>query len=245
MARNKSGSSSNASFTLIGGILAVAFISYAVISILGSVLLYTSSPLRLYPFDLTVLTTWIYYLYSPVTFYSVNFSGATVWYYWFNFGYSWTTQWISDLGVGPSNPVFNNGLIITGIACLPFFPILLKPLGNTRPAKIGVVIGIIAGLSLIGIGVFPESYAFNHTLFSLLFWTLIAVTAGVLSYSMRSTSVFPRITQWIGYSELVGGLVFTFLSIFIGPIPEWITLLFLVIWVYAAGITMLIRYRMA
>ncbi|WXG39417.1 MAG: DUF998 domain-containing protein [Candidatus Freyarchaeum deiterrae] len=222
MARTKSTSSSGVSSTLIGGIIAVGLISFAVACILGSVLLYTSSPLRLYSLDLF---------------------GGTIWYPWFNFGYNWTTQWISDLGVGPSAFIFNVGLMIAGVVCLPFFPTLLKPLGYTRSAKIGVVIGIVAGAALIGIGAFPETTGFYHPLFSVLFWSLFAVSAGVLSFAMRSTSLFPRATQYIGYFELVGGLTTLVLSGIYGAVPEWIMLLILVIWVYAAGITMLIKGR--
>lgn len=222
MADKKAGTLKGISLTLVGGIIAVVIISFAVACILGAVLLYTSSPLKPYQVNLFGFATWI--------------PGP-------NSGYSWTTQWISDLGVGPSSFIFNVGLIITGVICLPFFPTLLIPLGHTRSAKIGVLIGVAAGSALIGVGAFPENAGFYHGLFSILFWSLIAISAGVLSYSMRSFSLFPKPVQWIGYFELVGGLTCLVLSGIFGAIPEWTMLLILVIWVYAAGITMLIKGR--
>ncbi len=224
MAGVKSDSLKGVPLTLIGGIIAVVIISFAAACILGAVLLYTSSPLKPYP---------------------INFFGFATWIPGPNVGYSWTTQWISDLGVGPSSFIFNVGLMITGVICLPFFPTLLKPLGHTKSAKIGVLIGVAASVALIGIGAFPENTGFYHGLFSILFWSLIAVSAGVLSYAMRSSPLFPRSIQWIGYFELVGGLTCLVLSGIFGAVPEWTMLLILVIWVYVAGITMLIKGRTA
>jgi len=224
VASKKSGTRKGGRYTLIGGIIAVALISFAVACILGAVLLYTSSPLKPY---------------------SVNLFGFATWIPGPNVGYSWTTQWISDLGVGPSSFIFNVGLMITGVICLPFFPTTLKPLGYTRSAKIGAVIGIAAGAALIGIGAFPENAGFYHGLFSILFWSLVAVSAGVLSYSMRSSSFFSKTMQYIGYFEWAAGWTLGVLTALYGAIPEWFMLLTLVIWVYALGIEMVIKGRKA
>ncbi|MFB0563358.1 MAG: DUF998 domain-containing protein [Candidatus Lokiarchaeia archaeon] len=225
MASKKSGTHKGAPLTLIGGILGFVAISIAVICILGAVFLYTSaSPLMPYSVKLFTFRTWI-----PIP----------------NFGYDWTRQAISDLGVGPTSFMFNVGLMITGVLCFPFFPTLLGSLGYTRTAKIGVLIGIFAGLALIGIGAFSEVAGFQHNLFSILFWMLVALAAGVLSYAMRSTSLFSKTVQWIGYFEFVGGWVLGILTAIYGAIPEWLMLLVLVIWVYALSIEMVIKGRTA
>jgi len=96
--------------TFIGGVIGFVAINIAMICILGAVLLYTCSPLKPYPINLFGYRTWI--------------PGPNV-------GYSWTTQWISDLGVGPSSYMFNVGLMVTGVLCIPFFPTLLEPLEYT------------------------------------------------------------------------------------------------------------------
>jgi len=223
MARKKSGTLKGVPLTLIGGIIAVVAISIAVICILGAVFLYTSASLSM-----------------PL---AVKFFGFRTWIPFPNYGYDWTHQAISDLGVGPTSFMFNVGLIITGVLCFPFFPTLLKPLEYTRTAKIGILIGIFAGASLIGIGLFSEVAGFYHNLFSILFWMPIALTAGVLSYSMRSSSFFSKTVQWVGYFEWVAGWTLGVLTLLYGAIPEWLMLLTLVIWVYTLSIEMVIKGR--
>ncbi len=221
VASKKSGKRKGAQLTLVGGIIAVVAISIAVICILGAVFLYTSaSPLMPYSVRLFNFRTWI-----PIP----------------NFGYDWTRQAISDLGVGPTSFMFNVGLMITGVLCFPFFPTLIEPLGGTRTAKIGVFLGIVAGAALIGIGAFSEVASFQHNLFSAIFWILIALTAGVLSYATRSSTIFSKKVQWVGYFEFLGGWTLAILHLLFGAIPEWLMLLVLVIWVYALSSEMIIK----
>ncbi len=222
VANEKSGTFMGVPLLLIGGIIGFVAISIAVICILGAVFLYTSA--------------------SPFMPYAVRL-GFRFWVPVSNFGYTWTTQAISDLGVGTTSFMFNVGLIITGILCFPFFPTILQPLGNTRTAKIGVLIGLVAGAALIGIGVFSEVASFQHNLFSILFWMLIALAAGILSYTMRSSTAFSKTVQWIGYFEFVGGWILGVLTALYGAIPEWLMLLVLVIWVYALSVEMVIKGR--
>ncbi|MHA1579655.1 MAG: DUF998 domain-containing protein [Candidatus Freyarchaeota archaeon] len=206
--------------TFVGGVIGFVAINIAMICILGAVLLYTCSPLKPYPINLFGYRTWI--------------PGPNV-------GYSWTTQWISDLGVGPSSYMFNVGLMVTGVLCIPFFPTLLEPLEYTRRAKLGVAVGLIAGVTLIGIGAFPENTGVWHGLFSVIFWSLIAITAGILSSAMSQSTFFSKRLQWLGYFELAAGLVCLILSGVFGSVPEWTMLFTLAVWVYALSIEMLVK----
>ncbi|MGQ9720922.1 MAG: hypothetical protein ACUVXA_06315 [Candidatus Jordarchaeum sp.] len=224
MAGEKSTTFMGVPLLLIGGIIGFVAISIAVICILGAVFLYTSA--------------------SPFMPYAVKL-GFRFWVPVPNFGYTWTTQAISDLGVGPTSFMFNVGLIITGILCFLFFPTLLGSLGYSRTSKIGVLIGVVAGAALIGIGVFSEVASFQHNLFSILFWMLIALAAGILSYAMRSSTVFSNTVQWIGYFEFVGGWILGILTKLYGAIPEWLMLLVLVIWIYALSNNMIIKGKTA
>jgi hypothetical membrane protein len=221
----KSGLGKKLPLTFIGGVVAFLGITIAVVCILGAVFLYTSvSPVMPYSVKIFLFRTWV-----PVP----------------NFGYSWTRQAISDLGVGPTSFMFNVGLIITGILYLPFLPTILKPLGYTRTAKIGMITGWIACFSLIGIGVFSEVASFYHNLFSILFWMLIALTAGILSFAMRSSSFFSKAMQRIGYFEWAAGWTLGVLTLLYGAIPEWLMLLTLTIWIYALSIEMIVKGRKA
>jgi hypothetical membrane protein len=223
VARKKSGASEGRRYTLIGGIIAFVAVSIAVVCILGAVFLYTSaSPLKPYSVTFFTFRTWI-----PVP----------------NSGYYWTSQTISDLGVGPTSLLFSAGIIITGVLCFPFFPTLLKPLEYTRTAKVGVLIGILAAAFLIDIGLFSEVLGFYHDLFSVLFWASVALTAGVLSLAMRSSSFFSRTVQYIGYFEWAAGWTLGVLTALYGAIPEWFAFLTLVIWIYALSIETVIKGR--
>ncbi|MGQ9722865.1 MAG: DUF998 domain-containing protein [Candidatus Jordarchaeum sp.] len=224
MADEKSGSLKGVPLTFIGGILLLAMLIISTVSILGAVSLYTSFPLNPYPIHLLGIkllpTIWV-----PVP----------------NYGYRVFTEFISDLGVGPSSFIFNGGIIIAGAITVLMFPTLLKPLGSTGTAKIGVVIGIIAGVGLAGVGAFPENTGFYHVLFATMFFVSIFTAAGVLSYANNSTSFFSKTVQRLGYFAFLGGLICTGLVLIFGPPPEWGLLLLLLIWALPLSIEMLAK----
>ncbi|MEM2958102.1 MAG: DUF998 domain-containing protein [Candidatus Jordarchaeaceae archaeon] len=224
MAGEKSGSPRGLPLTFIGGVLLLAMLIVSAVSILGAVLLYTSFPLKPYP---------------------VHFLGIkllpNVWIPAPNFGYEVFTNFISDLGVGPSSFIFNTGMIISGVLAVLVFPTLLRPLGNTGKAKIGVAFGIIAGVGLAGVGAFPENTGFYHVLFASIFFISIFIAAGVLSYANESTSFFSKTVQRLGYFVFPAGLVCTGLILIFGPPPEWALLLLLLIWALPLSIEMLAK----
>ncbi|WXG39416.1 MAG: hypothetical protein WED07_01050 [Candidatus Freyarchaeum deiterrae] len=225
MTSKKSVTPKSRRYTLIGGIVGIIAISIAVACILGAVFLYSSASISM-----------------PL---AVRFFDFRIWIPYPNLGYHWNYQAISDLGVGTTSYMFNVGLIITGVLFFPVFPTLLKPLEYTRTAKIGVLIGIFAVASLIGIGLFSEVTGIYHYTFSVLFWMPVALVAGVLSLGMRSSSFFSKAVQYIGYFEWAAGWALGVLTVLYGAIPEWLMLLTLVIWIYPLGTEMVIKGRRA
>lgn len=225
MASKKSGSTS---LTLtLGGLLFLAMLIITSISIYGAILLYNSFPLKPYPIYLFGVLNLVPGFWFPVP----------------NYGYSVFREFISDLGVGPSSSIFNAGIIISGLLTIAVFPTLLKPLGSTGMAKIGVLIGIIAGVSLIGIGVFPETQGTYHVLFAVIFFVSIFIAIGVLSYANNLAMFFSTHVQLLGYVSFLLGLVCTFLVPFLGPAAEWPLLFFLLIWALPLSIDMLAKRK--
>jgi hypothetical membrane protein len=134
-------------------------------------------------------------------------------------------------------------MIIAGILTILVFPTLLKPLENTRTAKIGVALGIIAGAGLIGVGVFPENTGIYHALFAVTFFFPILIAIAVLSYANNSVKFFSKYVQWVGYISFIGGLICAILISILGPPPEWILLFLVLIWALPLGIDMLAKRK--
>ncbi|MDZ7745619.1 MAG: DUF998 domain-containing protein [Halobacteriales archaeon] len=71
--------------------------------------------------------------------------------------FSWAGNALSDLGVsaGVARPIFNYGLIATGVIALGFAPALWRT-AETLPHRIAVVPFVIAMLGVAGVGLFPS-----------------------------------------------------------------------------------------
>jgi len=78
-------------------------------------------------------------------------------------GYSIAQNYISDLGVGSTAPVFNTAIILYGV-CVIAASFLLRR-GGTIPAPALFVLGL-SGAGAAGVGVFPETFPAPHYLAS-------------------------------------------------------------------------------
>ncbi|OLS23564.1 MAG: hypothetical protein HeimC2_25880 [Candidatus Heimdallarchaeota archaeon LC_2] len=72
--------------------------------------------------------------------------------------YSFTNQWLSDLGTGKFGLLFNSTLVFTGIFMSMFYPLTFYLLRQKGYSKIKSIIGMLLGISsfvfLIMIGIF-------------------------------------------------------------------------------------------
>ncbi len=90
-------------------------------------------------------------------------------------GYSFTNQWLSDLGTGQYALLFNITLIITGILTSLFYPLtfyLLRQNGYSKiKSTIGMVLGVTSFIFLIMVGVFSlENDVYNfHSISTMIF----------------------------------------------------------------------------
>ncbi|BBD73105.1 membrane protein [Sulfodiicoccus acidiphilus] len=88
--------------------------------------------------------------------------------------YSLTRNYISDLGVGSTAPIFNSSILILGLCLIAGAVALRKVLRNLPfPVLLG-----IAGVGSLGVGLFPETTGEPHTFsafLTFLFGSLAAI----------------------------------------------------------------------
>jgi hypothetical membrane protein len=139
------------------------------------------------------------------------------------------TNYLSRLGDFDYSPFgayfYNIGCILTGIALIPFFASLQSWYDMHRAAKgvliLGQVIGFMAAIALILIGVYSEDQGAPHitassTFFLLNFFTLILVNVALMFHK--------RFIKLIGLYGIIMTLLSLPLEIFIGgPLIEWYT----------------------
>ncbi len=104
-------------------------------------------------------------------------------------------DWLSNLGNVNLNPVgavfFNWGCIITGIILIPFVINFYRwnqgKISERILLILTILLGIFASISLIGVGVFPETHIHLHVLaatgvFESLFLIIILMTAATFNH---------------------------------------------------------------
>jgi hypothetical membrane protein len=97
-------------------------------------------------------------------------------------GFSWRENALSDLGIqsGSTAPLFNYGLIISGLLALTFAVGLFQYIGERSVGKAGATVFILATVALTLIGVFPESSKPMHYYASVAFFFLVPVAMLVI-----------------------------------------------------------------
>ena len=80
--------------------------------------------------------------------------------------FSWTQNALSDLGVSKVAPIFNSGLILTGILTSIFAIAYAKAEQEDNISLTGAVVLLFMGISTVGVGVFTEAFLGMHILFA-------------------------------------------------------------------------------
>jgi hypothetical membrane protein len=125
--------------------------------------------------------------------------------------FSWTNNALSDLGVvqGITNTIFNFGLYTSGILALGFAVFgLFMYLGDKLIGKGGAVAFAVAGLAIMAIGFFNESFKPTHYIVSVTFFTVLPIALWL-------------ITAALYLKRQVKLALFTLLSSFVAAVP-WI-----------------------
>ena len=129
-------------------------------------------------------------------------------------------DWLSNLGNINLNPMgaffFNWGCIISGIILIPFFIGLYawKPQKTLQKSLLilGMVIGIFASISLIMVGIYPETHIIHHVqaataVFSSLFLIII-----VINLALYENPKFIRGVAYFGILAVLVDIIFSICS---------------------------------
>ncbi len=101
-------------------------------------------------------------------------------------GYSIATNYISDLGVGPSAIYFNSSVFVMGLLLITGSYFLQRALNH----KILTGLLVVTAIGAMGVGVFTEDFGTIHTVVSViafLFGGLSAIFSAICSYVHDST----------------------------------------------------------
>ncbi len=94
--------------------------------------------------------------------------------------FRWSSNALSDVGVGEAAWVFNSGLMVSGIlTCVLAAALFLEFKGQTL-RRIGAALLLIDAAALFGIGLFSEAYGAIHFYFSVAFFAFFPVSLFVL-----------------------------------------------------------------
>ncbi|MDO8553696.1 MAG: DUF998 domain-containing protein [Candidatus Micrarchaeota archaeon] len=109
-------------------------------------------------------------------------------------GYSVSKNFISDLGVGPTAPLFNSSIILFGISLLAssfFINRLFKYLPVT-------ILLLVTSLGVIGVGIFPENIKLWHFIASFIAF-FFGATVAIVTYKLEKPP--------LSYLSVVLGLI--------------------------------------
>lgn len=95
--------------------------------------------------------------------------------------YSVSLNYISDLGVRAGAAVFNVSIILLGVTLLASSWFLFRALQD----RILTAVVVLAGIGAIGVGVFPETFPFPHTIASFVAFAFAALSAIVAFRVLR------------------------------------------------------------
>lgn len=170
-------------------------------------------------------------------------------------------EWLSNLGNVNLNPVgaifFNIGCIISGLILIPFFALLYSWKPRETLSKIllilGMLLGIFASISLILVGIFPETHIHAHVLAASGVFGSLFVIIILLSLALFKNPKFLKMVAYFSLIPIIIDLYFQYtlsiyhnlLSVINPPIAvpglEWAAVFTSLAWVGLLAINMLIK----
>ena len=159
--------------------------------------------------------------------------------------FSWTENALSDLGIVPgiAGPLFNFGLYASGLLIVSFAVFgLFTYFRGSWMGKIGSVSLAATGLSLMGIGFFPENMIPAHYLFSVAFFLLLPISllivAGASAFKHETKMAF--FTLLIAVAAALPWMLYFYIHYVPGvAIPEFVSALAGSIWTIFLAFKML------
>jgi len=154
--------------------------------------------------------------------------------------FSWYSNALSDLGNYAGSdvaPIFNTGLLISGLLTIVFGLGVFRGFENCKIGKVGALILTAAGIALACIGIFSEDAGRIHFYVSVAFFSLFPISLLVLGPAM-----FLRWSQKLGIFSIMIAILAALPWAFSWEgvaIPETISAAFASLWSMIIGIKML------
>jgi len=118
---------------------------------------------------------------------------------------------------GTASIIFNVGLIITGVMGLVFaYGLRKSPPLTTRLGRLGILFLLLDMAALCAIGIFPETTGFLHTLASLIFFFLVALSLLAIGTAVRISS-----EKMVGWLVTLLGVISLCSLLFFGIPHPW------------------------
>jgi hypothetical membrane protein len=117
-------------------------------------------------------------------------------------GYSISTNYISDLGIGPSAMIFNVSIFLLGLLSI----IGIYFLYRVYNLKVIIILFTIAALAAMGVGIFTENSESMHTLASIVVFLFSGLSA-ISSYKVTKYP-FNIIVILLGLTSLLAMILF-------------------------------------
>jgi hypothetical membrane protein len=95
-------------------------------------------------------------------------------------GYSVSANYISDLGVGDSSLIFNSSAFLLGLMILTAVYFIHR----IFTSRLFITFVVLAGVGVMGVGLFPETAGVIHTIVSLITFLFSGLSA-IVSYRLQ------------------------------------------------------------
>jgi hypothetical membrane protein len=119
-------------------------------------------------------------------------------------GYDQSYQFVSELGAHEKSAIWlNSGLVIAGALLFVFFSRFQKR--DESQYKQIALLGMAAGIAMIGIGIFPFQQRILHVLTAASFFVLMGAT--ILIYSQFQLQKNPSVA-WFGFIVILLGIIY-------------------------------------
>lgn len=155
--------------------------------------------------------------------------------------YSRVDNYISDLGVGATAAIFNTAAIIAGLGTLIAAILLFQNKKENKNNKLTAALLGIAGIGLIGVGVFPENTGAVHVIFAAIIFIFGALAA--IASSRNAKTPTNTIFALLGIISLVALTLIAAgetLGLGVGGIERLVACP-LLLWILTYGVQLLLK----
>jgi len=157
--------------------------------------------------------------------------------------FRWTTNALSELGVGEVSLIFNSGVMIGGVLNFFFALGIREYLAGGRLAKAGVALIMLGSASLALVGVFTIAYPVLHGIVALGEFVLAPIGFILIGFSAKESAV-KKLSIATGIAALIAILILPVILLALPfkvgfAVPEMIEALIVTTWIIFMGTKLL------